>query len=153
LDTHQFPKAELEMTRALPIYERLLGPNDPELAQVSANMFAVLIAQRRAAEGEPYLRRALAIGEKMFPDSLRMASLQVGLAAFEASRENFKAAARLLTAVIATEERVLGPDHPELGHSLTAYSMVLRRMHQKTEAKHALNRANWILKSSLSDVK
>ncbi len=153
LDTQQFRKAEEIMARALPLYERYLGANDPELALASANMFTVLIAQRRAAEAEPYLRRALAIGEKVFPDSLRMASLQICLAAFEASRTNFQAAASTLKTVISTEERVLGPDNPEVGHALTAYAQVLRHLHQKSQAKSALNRANWILKSSLSDIK
>jgi tetratricopeptide (TPR) repeat protein len=153
LDTHQYARAEDAMARALPIYEQRLGPENPEIAQVSGNMFAVLAAQHRASEGEPYLRRALAIGEKAFPGSLRMANLQICLAALEEGRENFKEAARQLEKAIATQERVLGPGHPELAHTLAGYANVLRHMHQKTEAKNALNRANSILKTALSDVK
>lgn len=153
LDTHQYVKAQQEMARALPVYEQHLGPYDWEFAVALGNMFTVLASEHRAAAGEPYLRRALAIGEIAFPRSLKMANLQLCLAALEESRENFKAAARLLEQVIATQERVLGPEHPELAHSLVGYSSVLRRMHQKTEAKNALNRANMILKSALSDVK
>ena len=153
LDTHQFAKAEGEMLRALPIYEQVLGPLDPEVAVVSGNMFTVLAAQRRAAEGEPYLRKALAIGEKVFPGSLKMANLQLCLAAFEESREHFKEAAGLFEKVIATQERVLGSDHPDLAHTLAGYSSVLRRLHQKSEAKQAQNRANLIMKSVLGDVK
>jgi hypothetical protein len=37
--------------------------------------------------------------------------------ALEASRENHKEAARLLQQVIATEERLLGPQHPELARA------------------------------------
>ena len=153
LDTRQFALAEQEMTRALPMYERHLSPDDPELALVFSNMFTVRASQRRAAEGEPYLRRALAIGEKNFVGTLKMANLQMCLAALEASRENFKEAARLLAGVVATQEKLLGPRHPELAHSLAAYATVLRSMHQKSEAKDALNRSNMILKSALNDVK
>src|SRR3984957_954719 len=153
LDTHQFARAEQEMMRALPTYEKCLGPDERELAQVSGNLFTILAAQHRAEEGEPYLRRALVIGEKSFSGSLSMANLQLCLAALEASREHLKVAAELLIKVIATQERLLGPAHRELGYSLAAYSTVLRRMHQKSEAKTALNRANMILKSALNDVK
>jgi Tetratricopeptide repeat len=153
LDTRQYAKAQEEMARALPIYEHRLGSDDPEVAQVSANMFTVLAAQRRATEGEPYLRRALAVGEKAFPESLRMANLQLCLAALEESRENFKGAAVILEKVIATQERLLGPQHPELAHTLAGYSSVLRHMHQNAGAKIALNRANMIRKSALTDVK
>lgn len=153
LDTHQYAKAQQEMALALPVYERHLGPNDWEFAVALGNMFTVLASDHRAAEGEPYLRRALAIGEIAFPRSLKMANLQLCLAALEESRDNFKAAAHLLEQAIATQERVLGPEHPELAHSLVGYASVLRHMHQKTQAKNALHRANMILKSALGDVK
>jgi tetratricopeptide (TPR) repeat protein len=153
LDTHQFAKAEEEMALALPIYEKRLGLEDPEVAQASGNMFTVMAARHHAAEGEPYLRRALEIGEKAFPGGLKMANLQLCLAALETARQNFKEAAHLLEKAIATQERVLGPEHPDLAHSLAAYANVLRHTHQKTEAKLAMNRANMILKTSLRDVK
>jgi tetratricopeptide (TPR) repeat protein len=153
LDTHQYAKAEQELARVLPLYEKYLGSDHPEMALVFGNMFAVLAGQNRSGEGEPYLRRALAIAEKQFPDGLKMANLQLCLAKLEADRENLKAAVRLLEKVIAIQERLLGPEHPQLANTLVAYSNVLRRMHQKAEARQALNRANLILKPALSDVK
>jgi tetratricopeptide (TPR) repeat protein len=152
-DTHQYDKAEQEMKRILPVYEKHFGADHPEIALVSGNMFTVLEEQNRAAEGEPYLRRAIAIAEKAFPNGLKMANLQHCLAVLDADRENFQEAARLLEKVIATEERLLGPDHPQLGHTLEDYSLVLRRLHQKNQAKNVQNRANLILKSALADVK
>jgi len=153
LDTHQYAKAEQEMARAMPVYEKHLGLDNPEIALASGNMFTVLTRQNRSIEGEPYLRRALAIGEKAFPNSLKMAHLEHCLAVLEESRGHFQESARLLQKVIATQERLLGPDHPEVGRALADYSAVLRRMHQKTEAKNAQNRSNAILKAVLSDVK
>jgi tetratricopeptide (TPR) repeat protein len=153
LDTKQFAKGEEEMRLALPVYEQHLAPNDPELAMIYGNMFTILVAQHRAAEGEPYLQHAMEIGAKAFPGTSKMANLKVCLAALEVSRNNFKEAARLLEEVISIQERVLGPEHPELAHSLAAYATVLHHLHQKSEAKNALNRANMIMKSALSDVK
>lgn len=146
-DTHQYAKAEQQMARVLPIYEEHLGPAHPVLAMALGNMFTIFSDQHREAAGEPYLRRALSIGEKTFPKSLNMANLQHCLAALEASRDNFQEAARLLEKVIATQERLLGPEHPQLAHSLSDYSAVLRHLHQRVEAKQAQNRANLILKS------
>lgn len=150
LDTHQYAKAEDEMTRAVPIYEQRLGLLDPETALVWGNMFTILAAQHRAAEGEPHLRRAIEVGELVFPKSLNMANLQLCQASLEASRDNFKEAARLLEKVIATQEKVLGPEHPQLAHTLAVYANVLRHLHQKTEARNALDRAHMILKTSLN---
>ena len=152
LNDREYAKAGIEMARALPAYESL-GTDNPELALILGNVFAVLASQHRAEEGEPYLRRALAIGEKAFPNSLKMANLQVCLAALENSRENYKDAARLLESAVATQERLLGPDHPTLAHTLQGYSAVLRHLHRNAQAKIAQNRANSILKSALPDVK
>jgi hypothetical protein len=152
-DTHQFAKAEQELRRVIPVYEKHLGAEHPMYAMILANMFAALYEQNRVAEGEPYLRRALAIGEKAFPDSLNMANLQHCLAALEASHGNFKESAQLLEKSIATKEKLLGPQHPDLARSLLSYSGVLRHLHQKNEAKQARNRADLIQKSLLGNVK
>ncbi len=146
-DTHQFAKAEKELKLVLSIYEKELGPDHPLYAMASANMFNALHEQHRIQEGEPYLRRALAIGEVKFPQSLNMVFLQHCLAALEVAHENYKEAARILEQVITREERLLGPDHPLVARALVNYSSVLKRLHQKTEAKQAMNRANLILKT------
>jgi tetratricopeptide (TPR) repeat protein len=144
---HDYAKAEQQMTRALPVYERVFGPTHTEFAIALGNMFVILFEQHRVADAEPFLRRALAIGEVKFPRSVKMAHLRGFEAALEASRGNFKRSARLLEEIIAFEEQVLGPEHPILAKSLVQYSEVLRRLHQKSEAKQAQNRANTILKS------
>ena len=151
-DTRQYQLAEREMARVLPVYERKLGPEHPLYAMASNNMFAILYQQNRISEAEPYLRRALSIGEKKFPGTLNMANLKQCLAVLEMSREHFQEAARLLEAVIATEEKLLGPDHPQLAPALENYSIAQRRLHHKSEAKNAHDRASFIQKSFLGDV-
>jgi tetratricopeptide (TPR) repeat protein len=152
-DTHQYPQAERELARALPVYEKFLGADHPLYAMASSNMFTILYQQHRVAEGEPYLRRALAVGEKKFPASLNMATLRQCLAALEMSREHYKEAAKLLEEVIATQEKLLGPDHPQLALTLENYAAAERRLHHKSQAKNAHDRASFIRKSFSGDVK
>ena len=152
-ETQQYSKAELQLGRVLPVYEKRFGPEHPLYAMALGNMFTTLYQQNRASEGEPYLRRALTIGEKVFPNSLNMARLWQCLAALEVSHGHSKEAAPLLEKVIAVEEKLLGPLHPELARALENYSGVLRQLHQKSESKNAHNRAAFIQKSLLGDVK
>jgi tetratricopeptide (TPR) repeat protein len=152
-DTRQYPLAERELARALPVYEKVLGSEHPLYAMASSNMFTILYQQHRVSEGEPYLLRALAVGEKKFPDTLKMADLRQCLAALEMSREHYKEAAKLLEQVIATQEKLLGHDHPQLALTLENYAAVERRLHHKSEAKSAHDRASFIQKSFLGDVK
>jgi tetratricopeptide (TPR) repeat protein len=145
---HQYTKALALMTQALALCEKHLGPEDPFLALALGNMFAILMEQHRAGEAEPYLRRAVAIGEKVFPQTAAMAKLQVCAAALELSRGNLQESARILQIAIALQEHTLGPTHPEVARSWGYYSVILRRMHEKTAARQAENRAKAILKGA-----
>jgi len=106
-------------------------------------MFTIYAEQRRAEDGEPYLRRAITIAEKQFPGTAAMAHLQVCLGALEFSRGHFEEAKRILRDAMTLQERTLGPSHPEVGRSLLDYSAVMSRLHHKTEARQALTRA-WL---------
>lgn len=143
----EYVKAEAELRRAVRLYEKNAGPEHPLLAVTLNNLFSVLADEKRFDEGEPYLRRALAICEKNCEGTARLASMHAGLAALEASRGNYQTAAKLLEGAIEVQERLLGPEHPQLALSLASYSDVLRHLHQKAEAKRAANRANAILKT------
>jgi tetratricopeptide (TPR) repeat protein len=143
----EYAKAETELRRALQLYEKHVDPEHPFLAVTLNNLFTILADEKRFDEGEPYLRRALAICEKTCEGTARLASMHAGLATLEASRGNYQAAAKLLEGAIEVQERMLGPNHPQLAMSLASYSEVLRHLHQKAEAKRAANRANAILKT------
>ena len=57
-------------TRALKLFEKLLGPAHPEVAICCFNLANTYLAQGKPADAEPLLRRTLAINEKTFgPDS------------------------------------------------------------------------------------
>lgn len=139
---HDFAKAETELLDAIPIYEAALGPTHPELIAPLNNMFTVLGAQKRFDEGETYLRRALLIAEHESSEGLRVAQLRSNLGSLEAHRGNYAAAARIFQGVIASIERMFGPNDPQLAGPLTAYAGALRHLHQRTEARRAGARAS-----------
>jgi tetratricopeptide (TPR) repeat protein len=138
--------AELQR-RALPIYQRNLAPGDPLLATVMNNMAVLLMAQKQADQAEPYLRDALEIAERSSSDTMQTQQVRANLASLEAGRGNWRAAATLLEKVVAAEERVVGLNHPRLASSLANYSVALKHINHKAEAKQAERRANAILKS------
>src|SRR6185437_9183454 len=109
------------------------------------NLFAVVAAQKRIDEAEPSLRRALAISAAAGDKNPRVLRMQANLAGLEAERGRFQDSAKLYAEVIAAQERMLGPDHPQVAETLAAYSEVLRKLHQKTAAKQAEMRSNAIL--------
>jgi tetratricopeptide (TPR) repeat protein len=53
--------------RALTIYERVLPPDHPTIADSLSNLAGVLWAQRDQAGARRYLERALAIYERVLP--------------------------------------------------------------------------------------
>ena len=143
----EFGKAEEQERRALPVYEKSLPPDHFLVATVHSNMFAILGAQKRFDEGEPHLRRALEIAERAAPSEMRMQQIRLNLAALEASRGNWRAAATVFEQVIAAQERLLGPNHPSLAQALASYSDALKHLNHKAEAKQAQRRADAIIKS------
>jgi tetratricopeptide (TPR) repeat protein len=146
-DTNQYPEAEEEMKLALSFYESHFVGLESSVAMGLRNMFVILFKQRRTAEAEPYLDRALAIGVKIFPPGRKLAELQFAQGLLQESRGRFQEAAATLQHVIEVQERVLGSNHPQLAHSLIAYSAALRHLHRRSEAKEAQKRGSLILKS------
>lgn len=146
-DSGQYEQAEKEMGVALTFYERHPSSYPVLFAMTLRNMFVVLLQQHRAVEAESYLVRALDIGNSSFPNSRKMADLRFAQAVFNARRGKWQEAASLLRQVIEVQERLLGARHPLLAHSLLTYSEVLRRLHQRGEARRAQLRGTLILKS------
>ncbi len=140
-------RAEAEQRRAIEIMEKHLGADHPTMVAGWNNLFTILAMLDRADEGEPYLRRAIEIGQRAFPSGAPMLQIRANVATLEAKRGHYAEAARILEEVIAGQERVLGGDHPQLAISLTHYSEVLKKLHQNGEARKVQARANAILKS------
>ena len=140
-------RAQEQMEHVLPLLEQRLGSRDPEFAKALNGMFVILAEQNQWDQAEPYVRRALAIGQQVFPDSIQMAEFRENLALVAAHRHEFQAAASLLGDAITAKERLLGAKDPQLADSLENYSAYLKQINQKAEAKHAADRARDIRKT------
>lgn len=149
-DIGEYSEAEETMKFALSFYEDHPNSVPTILAMGLRNMFVIIFKQRRVAEAEPYLMRALAIGEKCFPQSRRMGELKFADGLLETSLGRFQQAAATLKQAIEIQERLLGAQSPELAHTLIAYSDALRHLHRRGEAHDAEKRGNVILKSFVS---
>jgi len=62
-ETERMPEAEKLMRRAVAIFEKVLGPEHPNVAVSLNNLSNLLKDSDRLGEAEPLMRRALAILE------------------------------------------------------------------------------------------
>jgi tetratricopeptide (TPR) repeat protein len=142
------PRAQEQMEHALPLLELRLGARHPEVAKAYNGMFVILVEQNQWDEAEPFVRRALEIGQQVFPESIQMAEFRENLALVAAHRREFQAAASLLGDAISAKERILGANDPQLAESFETYSGYLKQINQKAEAKRAADRAREIRRAS-----
>jgi tetratricopeptide (TPR) repeat protein len=144
---HQYAKAEEQMAKALPVYEKRLGPNNPAIALALSNMFTILLSENRTTEAEPYLKHALSIAAEGSPNDLRMANLKLCQASLEMKRGNYSEAARLLQTVAAIQRKVLGAESPQVAQTLASYADASRHAEVAEGAALAQDHAHPILKT------
>ncbi|MES1211528.1 MAG: tetratricopeptide repeat protein, partial [Acidobacteriota bacterium] len=114
-------EAELFLRRCLTLQERLWGDRDPRIAQVLHNLSGLAWQSDRIDEALQLQRRALAIREAALPESdpeLTASREALALILFDQRGPTDAEAMRLLERVLATHEKVYGPDHPELAQTL-----------------------------------
>jgi tetratricopeptide (TPR) repeat protein len=145
--TGNLARAQEQMEHSLPLLQQRLGSDHPELAKALNGMFVILVEQNEWDRAEPYLRRALQIGQQVFPDSIQMAEFRENLALLAAHHGEFQAAASLEGDAIASKQQLLGAKNPQLAESFEAYSGYLKKINQKSEARRAEAQAREIRKS------
>ena len=105
--------------RSLAIFERVLGPDHPDVAQALNNLAELYRAQGRYADAEPFYKRSLATLEKALgPDHPDVAVSLNNLAELYRAQGRYTDAEPLYQRSLAIFERVLGPDHPNVALSL-----------------------------------
>jgi tetratricopeptide (TPR) repeat protein len=83
-------RAQDQLERALPSMEKHLGSLDPSLAIALNSMFVILAEQQQWDRAEPFLRRALAIGQEVFPESPQMKEFRENLTLLNTHRARAK---------------------------------------------------------------
>jgi tetratricopeptide (TPR) repeat protein len=119
-----------------------LGPDDPSLPHVLADIAWALTAQNKWMEAEPLLRRALAIDEKYFgPENPRTVSRLLELAEFLDPATHPKEIESLLRRALALEEKIWGRDDVMISAVLGRLSGALQGPEGEREAEALARRA------------
>ncbi len=171
----QYDKAEPLMQRAVNIRQEVLGTRHPHLAQSLCGLAKIYAAQGRYTEAEPLMQEALAIceimhGPRHHSTLLMMENLAELYRLQDRSSEaeqlyprirdiygslslsamiSLKEHEPLYQQVLASYEKVPGPDDPEIAGVLETYAMLLKQAGRIQEAAIFEARANSIRAKSL----
>jgi len=162
----QYGEAETLHDRALAIYEKTLGPDNPLTATGWSNLGNVRYLQGKLAAAEEAHRRALAIREKVLgrdhPDTatslnnLANVLLEQGKDVRTSGAEQlaqrrlgqvqvFSEVEGMYRRALSIQERALGPDHPAVANTLNNLSAFLDQAGRSAEAEGLQRRALAIL--------
>jgi len=124
-EADKYDEAIEAASRALAIREKLLPPDNPEIAE-SLNDLGVLYQQKgELAQARPLLVRALAIREKALkPDDPLIVETLSNLAAVYRADNDYRNAGPLLQRVLSLNEQALGANHGEVATSLNSLAML-----------------------------
>lgn len=115
--------------RAVEIREKILGKEDPLLADALANLGAVLMAMKNYGNAQSQYEKALSIYEKALGEgSLKVCDALDNLGWLNYAANNNGKAESLLQRSLAIKEKNLGPDHTETAQAIES----LARFYQRT---------------------
>lgn len=123
----KYDKAMPMAKRALEIRRRLLGKEDPLIADALLNLGALYIATRKNSDAMEMYKEALDIYETAYgPESGKLISVLDDLGWFSyADGKNFQAT-EIFNLSLSIREKVYGPDHEQTAHGL----LNIGRFHQ-----------------------
>ena len=145
-----FKEAEPLYQRSLAIYEKILGPDHPNVATGLNNLAEIYRDQTKYAEAEPLYRRSLAIYEKeLGPDDPQVAGTLNNLAHLFQQQGKHVEAMPLYQRALAIREEELGPDHPDVAQSLNNLAELYREQGKYAEAEPLYRRSLAIFEKAL----
>jgi tetratricopeptide (TPR) repeat protein len=145
-----FPNARLYCERALPIWEKVLGPDHPDTALSLNNLGSLLQDEGDLAGARAYYERALAIWEKVLgPDHRDTAVSLNNLGSLLRAEGDLAGARPYHERALMIREKVLGPDHPTTAHSLNNLGFLLKAEGNLAGARTYYERALVILEKVL----
>jgi tetratricopeptide (TPR) repeat protein len=136
----RFAEAESALQNALHIW----GESDPSNSASALNDLAILYqVQHRQRQALETLKRAVGVA---LPGQARARILaNLGSSSWKLGEK--QQALRWLSEALAEMERIVGPDHPDVGRILEEYATVLKKTGRGTEAKELEKRARDIRSS------
>ena len=119
MDLGLYPEARKQLERALDLYRRLLGTENPKTLKTMSRLGRTAWLQGKYAEAETLLGQALEIERRVLgpehPDTLKSLN---NLAAVYEWEGKYAQAETLAIQTLAISRRVLGPEHPDTLKSL-----------------------------------
>lgn len=111
--------------RALAIREKVLGPDDPMVADSLHDLAGLYDNKSDYAKAEPFNLRALTIREKALgPDHLDVAKTLNNLAWIYGVRQDYVKAESFYRRALAIQEKALGADHSEVATTLNDLALL-----------------------------
>lgn len=137
-----YSTAEPFYRRALKIWEKQLGRDNPRVATALNNLALLLYAQGQYIDAEPLFRRALEICEKQLgSDHTYVASSLNNLARLLGALGQYVEAELFFRRALEIFEKQLGPDHPNTGVIYGNLAGVLEAQAKHTDAESLRRRA------------
>jgi nephrocystin-3 len=141
-DTNQVAESERLLRRAVVIWERTEGRNDPKVAIALSNLALVLEETNRPTEAERALQRSLAIDEKAFGlHDPRLATTLNNLATLLRKNGQTGEAESAITRALKIDETFYGPVHTDVGRDLSTLGSLLYEAKRLEEAEPVGRRA------------
>lgn len=132
----RYEEAKPLYERSLSIYEKVLGPEHPDVATSINNLALLYDAQGRFEQAEPLYKRALAIREKALgPENPYVATSLNNLAELYRAQGRYTEAEPLLDRAIAIREKALGKEHPDVATTLNNLAKLYRAQGKYAEAE------------------
>ncbi len=135
--------------RAAALFESLLGPMAPRVADASMELGALQFGAGNYSAAAQAFGRALTIREKApSPDPLAIATTLGALANATRGTGQLVEAGELFARSLAMQEKTLGKDHVDVARTLISYGSLLVARGDSTGAESMLTRARGVFESN-----
>ena len=145
----RFAEAERFLQAAVKAAEGF-GPDDQRLYRSLNKLALAYNAQRKYAEAERIVKRAVGIVEKTFgPESLQVAISLNNLAGLYDRQGRYAEAEPFVTRALAIQEKALGPTHPQVATSLDNLARIYHAQGKYSQMEPLVTRALAIQEKAL----
>jgi tetratricopeptide (TPR) repeat protein/tRNA A-37 threonylcarbamoyl transferase component Bud32 len=131
----RYDAAEPLLKRALSIRERNLGPEHRMVAESLTNLAVLYENAGRFDEARPLYERAVSIREKIPGDEAGLARTMQNLGILNARQARHADAERFFRRTLDIQQRILAPDHPDLGTAFNNLAILYKLQRRFAEAE------------------
>jgi CHAT domain-containing protein/tetratricopeptide (TPR) repeat protein len=150
LEVAKYDEALPLVARALEIRERILGPDNRDVAAIINGQALLYWRKGDFVKAEPLFQRALAIWEKALgPDRPEVAVALNNLANLYRDKGDYAKTEPLFARALAIREKALGPDHPAVATTLQSLAIMRDDRGEYAKAEPLFQRALAIWEKAL----